>query len=403
MKLQFVFKHNIFWFFSRRCLLTSCKIDFTTTQLSKIQVPSKNIETWSPFTGHFPSEISCGIACAQSSKECKFFLYDETTKECKTGNFGLNDHEPMTPATKVSIWYDESKFCTGEPNPVANGRWVCHRKSSDSRCYLVCDIGYYADHNVIPCRTDPGGKKIWKVDLIHHGENGYQWYKCRETVILMMGGEKTYTKVQVVTDTKVSQLPDFYTESNANLGHGTFQFLFGQVLYYNSLTDIPQCYKSIFNTASKYPIPDIAKADYGHVSVRMDLVYLLTEQIAQIVVQQLTDGHCDTQKVSLFTTIKLEDELSSEFGCAARFTDYSIIYIGGKKAVEINLITKDYTILPGELNYERKKAGCDLIMVDGIETVLVAGGIHGDAQGTSEYFDKNLQGWTQAGNLNFKR
>ena len=393
--------------------MINCQTQLTTTQYNNIHVADKNIETWSPLTGNFPSDISCAMACAKLNKEptqeCKFVSYDKTTKECKTGTFGQNDHEIIPSEKLINIW-SETKFCTGEPSPVANGRWVCHRKSSDSRCYLLCNVGYYADWNVIQCQPDQNGNPIWHVDLKigenKIGENGYEWYKCRETVTVMVGGEGTYAKVQMVANNKAIQLPDFFNESNGNMGHGTIQHVFGQVLYYCSLMTVPQCYRySGYQTQSeKFGLTDLAKSKYGHTSVRMDLVYILTGQTAGIVVQQLTDGQaCVDQIVTDITTIKLEDGLSSEFGCTARFTDYSFIYIGGKKAVEINLISKDYRMLPGELNFERKKAGCDVIMIDGVETVLIAGGSHDDAQGTSEYFDKAKQMWKPTGNLEVPR
>ena len=35
------------------------------------------------------------------------------------------DHGLLEAYKVKTVWTDMSKFCTGEPNPVPKGRWVC--------------------------------------------------------------------------------------------------------------------------------------------------------------------------------------------------------------------------------------------------------------------------------------
>ena len=54
----------------------------------------------------------------------QIFDYDGVNQECKAGNLGDYDHELLGSSIAKRVWIDKSKFCTGEPDPVPNGKWV---------------------------------------------------------------------------------------------------------------------------------------------------------------------------------------------------------------------------------------------------------------------------------------
>ena len=174
--------------------------------------------------------------------------------------------------------------------------------------------------------------------------------------------------------------------------------MFGKAWYYcNSY-----CFSYDFDLGEAKRYADMtypkSYSSYGIKSVRMDYVHLLISSQSKLEVVRLTNGGI------AIVTIENIDGLSTKVGCAVRFTDYSFLYIGGEKAVEINIITNTYTELPGVLNHKREYFGCDVVDMGGGETVIVAGGKGSEASKTSEYYDRSTQSWKlTGGNLIYPR
>ena len=222
-----------------------------------------------------------------------------------------------------------------------------------------------------------------------------------------MGGKNTYNKAQMISGSEVRQLADFYAKNDNKLEKSTVQYLYGKALFCSTAekyyTSYKYCIPFDFKQSVSHFTSKVKQTDYGHTSVRMDFYYIIVEQRNKIFVQQIYGTAADSPVTDLLT-IPAENDLSSQFGCAVQFTDYSFLYIGGIGAVEINLITYKHTMLEAKLNHEREKAGCAVVEIDGVETVLVAGGIDSDAKGTSEYYDKTSKTWKLTkGSLNFPR
>ena len=264
-------------------------------------------------------------------------------------------------------------------------------KSRNQRCVLVCDIGYVNLAIMLYCTTDADGNRVWK--KLNKRTN-----VCEDTVVIAMGGNQTSNQVQMISLTKTIQLPDFYESTATFTEKGTFQFdpaqlAKGQLLYYTTSGDncLSIAYK--FAGPSLSTVVKSAKSTSRiHTSVRMDQIYLLSEQETGVVVQQLEIKN-NIQVARDFLTIDIEDGLTGNMGCTARFSDTSFLYISGTRAAEVNIVSRDYKILPGEMNLERKSPGCDVIEIDGMVTTLVGGGEGTKARKTSEYYDKKSQMW----------
>ena len=84
--------------------------------------------------------------------------------------------------------------------------------------------------------------------------------------------------------------------------------------------------------------------------------------------QDLRVGMFDELSWDKFTKPKFlkipEKDMCAEFGCAVRFSDFSFLYICGKKAVEYSIINFESRILPGELNYYREEHACEIFTRD---------------------------------------
>ena len=52
------------------------------------------------------------------------FDYDKVSEDCQAGILNVYDHGLLESYEVKTVWTDMSKFCTGEPDPVTNGRWV---------------------------------------------------------------------------------------------------------------------------------------------------------------------------------------------------------------------------------------------------------------------------------------
>ena len=267
---------------------------------------------------------------------------------------------------------------------------VCHMKSNNQRCMLVCDIGYAGGGRPLFCRTDADGNRVWRTLFKGH--------VCEETVVITMGGNQTPNLVQMISLSETRQLPDFYESTDTFTKRGTVQFnlKLEQLQHYTTSGDncLTIAYK--FEGPSSSSVVESAKStSHVHTSVKMDKIYLLSEQETGVVVQQIEmkDEAKNIQIARDFLTIDIGDGLTGNLGCTARFSETSFLYISGTRAAEVNIVSRDYKILPGEMNLERKSPGCDVIEIDGMMTTLVGGGEGTKARKTSEYYDKKSKMW----------
>ena len=174
---------------------------------------------------------------------------------------------------------------------------------------------------------------------------------------------------------------------------GTVQILSAHALYCSS----GFCYPYDFTGSSqRFNVSfDDGMSANRVTSVRMSYIYILTSKDSEIDIFQLTNDIKIAPTAKKRVTIECNTivGLSVKGGCAVRFTDYSFLYIGGYKAVEVEIINYSYKQLPGTLNHKREYFGCDVVVIDGVETVLVAGGKDSEASRTSEYYDRNDNSW----------
>ncbi len=194
-------------------------------------------------------------------------------------------------------------------------------------------------------------------------------------------------------------MPDFYDSSYeySYQKDGTVQIIFATALYCSRSYCFPYGFtgpaqRFTSNFSSPYG-SSTSYGSYGMTSVRMNFIHLLISGYSTIEIVQLTN---DIDKApAAFDIEEIENiaGLSIRKGCAVRFTDYSFLYIGGDKAVEVEIINNSYKELPGTLNHNREHFGCDVVVIDGVETVLVAGGKGSEASKTSEYYDRNAKSW----------
>ena len=273
---------------------------------------------------------------------------------------------------------------------------VCHMKSKSQRCMLVCDTGYTSGQMILDCILGPDNQRYWNNLLPGH--------KCYETVVVIMGGNPNRNHVHMLSKSESKQLPNFFETDPTYLHRGTVQFNVGQLLFYSPKEDDTLSIEYNFSGPNPSSKVNFTSQTTGILSsVKMDSIYILDEKSTGVVVEQieLTGSPLKITHVAKeVLTIVNKDGFRGHLGCAARFSDTSLIYIAGTKAVEVNIVSREYKFLPGELNIHRDAPGCDVIMIDGMMTVLVAGGNGIEAGHTSEYYDKNLLVWKlTSGNL----
>ncbi len=261
-------------------------------------------------------------------------------------------------------------------------------KSRDQRCFLICDIGFANANMINMCKMDENGKRVWSKHPKAH--------VCEETVVIAMGGNPTSNQVQMYSLSETRQLPDLYETKDSFLNRGTVVFAFGRLQFYATSGD------NCLSIPYKFDGPRLGTKVNSSISpngiqtsVKMDHIYLLSEQETGVVVEQITmqDIANNVQVAKKMLTIAIGDGITGNLGCAARFSDTSFLYISGAKAVEVNIVSRDYKILPGELNLARLSPGCDVIQIDGMMTILVGGGEGAMGRKTSEYYDKKSQMW----------
>ncbi len=273
---------------------------------------------------------------------------------------------------------------------------VCHMKSKRQRCMLVCDIGYTSGNMILTCTIGPDNKRFWN--------NLAPGHKCYETVVVTMGGNPNRNHVHMISKSESKQLPNFFETDPTFLNRGTVQFKGGRLLFYSPNEDDTLSIEYIFEGPNPGSKVNFTSQTNGILSsVKMDFIYILDEKSTGVVVEQITLSGTYPNKIHIakeVLTIVNKDGFRGHLGCAAKFSDTSFIYIAGTKAVEVNIVSREYKFLPGELNIQRDAPGCDVITIDGMMTVLVAGGIGTEAGHTSEYYDKNSKLWKlTSGNL----
>ena len=260
-------------------------------------------------------------------------------------------------------------------------------KSGDQRCILICDIGFANANMINMCKMDENGKRVWM--------NRPKAFVCEETVVVAMGGNPTSSQVQMYSLSETRQLPDFYETEASFLQRGTVVFAFGRLQFYATSADNCLSISYKFDGPRSGTKVNSSISAHIHTSIKMDKIYLLSEQETGVVVEQIEMHELanNVQVARKMLTIDIGDGITGNLGCAARFSDTSFLYISGTKAVEINIVSRNYKILPGELNLARLSPGCDVIQIGGIMTTLVGGGEDGLSRKTSEYYDKKSQTW----------